>query len=74
MNAPHKLQPGDAMPQVDGMLPNPGKLPREAIGKRVTVELRNGRVCHNWAADGQSGCRWTLTNNDWDIAFYEVLK
>lgn len=74
MSALHKLHPGDAMPKVDGMLPNPGRCPREAIGKRVNIELRNGRVCHNWAADGQSGCRWTLTNNDWDIAFYEVMK
>lgn len=74
MTAAHKLQPGDAMPQIDGMIPNPGKLPREAVGKRVNVELRNGRVCMNWAADGQSGCRWTLTKDGWDIAFYQVLS
>ena len=74
MRAAHKLQPGDAMPKVEGMLPNPGRCPREAIGNRVTVELRNGRVCHNWAADGQGGCRWTITRSPFDIAFYQVLK
>lgn len=84
MSAALHIQPGDAMPKDDGMKPNPGYCPPEAIGKRVVVELRNGRVCGRepvttvtpagWAADGQHGCRWTLTRNSWDIAFYEVLK
>lgn len=83
MSAALNLNPGDAMPQSAGMLPNPGRLPFEAAGKRVIVELRNGRVCGTepvasgaplgWAADGQGGCRWTLTGDGWDIAFYRVL-
>jgi hypothetical protein len=81
MSASARPTPGDAMPQIDGMLPNTGKLPREAAGKRVIVELCNGRICGQdaapllgWAADGQSGCRWTLTGNGWDIAFYRVVS
>ncbi len=75
MSAALNLKPGDAMPKIEGMLPNPGKLPPEAIGKRVEVELCNGIIGKgDWAADGQNGCRWTLTGNGWDIAFYQVVS
>lgn len=75
MSAAALPKAGDALPKIDGMLPNPGRLPAEAAGKRVIVELCNGIISKgDWAADGQNGCRWTLTGNGWDIAFYEVLK
>lgn len=70
MSAALNLQPGDAMPQQAGFKANKGKLPREATGERVTVELRNGRICVNWAANTT---RWTLTDDGWDVAFYRVL-
>lgn len=52
---------------------NPGLLPTEAVGKRVRVRLRNGNVGENWAADGRSGCRWSLTGNAFDIVEFEVI-
>jgi hypothetical protein len=65
------------------MAPNRGKCPKEAIGKRVIVNLANGRVCGReavssatpvgWAADGKSGCRWSISGSEWDIANYQVL-
>lgn len=64
------------------MRPNPGHPPREATGKRVCVMLANGRAgaCDpnpmsppGWAADGQGGCRWSLTGHPFDIAEYEVI-
>lgn len=64
-------------------MPNPGHLPEEAIGKRVRVLLAKGKLgdCDpnpmsppGWAADGQGGCRWTLTGDPHDIAEYEVIS
>lgn len=56
------------------MRENPGKCPREAAGKRVRVELRNGmRPAETWAADGKTGCRWTLTGDAFDIVRWEVI-
>lgn len=70
------------------MTPNPGHLPEEAKGKRVRVVLVKDMVTMReptyddhwnpmskpgWAADGKGGCRWTLTNHPFDIAFYEVI-
>lgn len=62
---------------------NPGRLPDEAKGKRVVVMLANGSVCGEtpvsketkagWAADGKGGCRWSLTNDPFDIHWYRVL-
>lgn len=56
------------------MRTNPGHCPREAAGKRVRVVLRNGmRPAESWAADGKTGCRWTLEGHPFDIAEYEVI-
>jgi hypothetical protein len=61
---------------------NPGFLPNEAVGKRVSVRLANGRLGRTddnpmsppgWAADGPSGCRWSRTGGAFDIAEFEVL-
>lgn len=56
------------------MKPNPGRLPEEAVGKRVRVVLEKDRktmtepvyadalnpMCApGWAADGRGGCRWS---------------
>lgn len=54
------------------MTRNPGHLPAKAVGKRVNVILVNGHRAEGWAADGKSGCRWSLTGNPFDIEFYEV--
>lgn len=61
---------------------NPGRLPPIAAGKRVVVRLRNGDVWGRdavttvtpagWAADGKSGCRWSLTGSPHDIVAFEV--
>lgn len=64
-----------------GYKPNPGYLPKDAKGKRVRVVLMNGRqpadvspaMPPGWAADEKSGCRWTKTGDEWDIAWYIVL-
>ncbi len=66
------------------MKANTGRCPREAQGKRVVVQLRNGRVCgreplgpalpSGWAADGKNGCRWTLTDSPFDVASWEIAK
>lgn len=41
---------------------NTGRLPRGASGKRVYVELFNGkRPVESWAADGRGGCNWTIS-------------
>lgn len=63
------------------MQPNPGFLPRVAIGKRVRVLLANGArnrepdpsAPPGWAADGKGGCRWTLTGRPHDIKEFEVI-
>lgn len=55
------------------MTGNLGRLPEEAEGKRVRVRLRNGSVHSGWAADGRSGCRWSLTGSPFDIVEYQVL-
>jgi hypothetical protein len=64
------------------MIRNPGRLPDEAIGKRVRVILAHGgegAVDPNpmsppgWAADGKGGCRWSRTGCRFDIEFYEVI-
>lgn len=63
------------------MTPNPGFCPREAIGKRVRVQLADGTVNRDvdpsappgWAADGKGGCRWSLTGRPHDIAQFEVI-
>lgn len=55
---------------------NPGLCPPEARDKRVTGMLRNGDrfgVNGGWPADGRAACRWSLTGEPHDIAFYEVL-
>ena len=57
------------------MKPNRGHCPPEAQGKRVNVILRNGeRGKSSWAADGRSGCRWTLGGDPFDIIQYEVVR
>jgi len=56
------------------MLPNLGKMPADAAGKRVRVKLANGLEPEaSWAADGRGACRWSLRNFSFDIAFYEVV-
>lgn len=57
------------------MKPNPGYLPREAIGKRVRVRLERDTpgVTKDWPADGKAGCRWTRTGCEFDIAEWEVI-
>ena len=64
------------------MARNPGRLPPEAIGKRVRVQLAHGGIgaCDDGpmnppgrAADGRGGCRWTRTGSPFDIDFYEVI-
>jgi uncharacterized protein YodC (DUF2158 family) len=57
------------------MMPNPGHLPREAIGKRVRVRLERGPagVVKDWPADGKGGCRWTRTGSEFDIAEWELV-
>lgn len=71
----HQLEP-----LTKGMQMNHGYIPAGAVGKRVVVELRSGRICGRepvsptaaigWAADTS---RWSLTGDDWDIIGYEVL-
>ena len=60
------------MPAVDTFTANPGHCPPEALGKRVNVRLRNGRVCEGWMADGKGGCPWSMPGNDHDIVAYEL--
>lgn len=69
------------------MKPNrTGRCPAEAVGKRVVVELANGKVegvepvtaahAAGWAASAKGknpGCRWSLIGDPFDIAFYRVL-
>jgi hypothetical protein len=52
--------------------PNPGYIPREAVGKRVNVKLANGRLASDWAADGRAGCRWSRRGDPFDIEEFEV--
>lgn len=61
------------------MQANPGYLPREAKGKRVRVELANGRMGSTdnnpmsppgWAADTT---RWTLLGHPHDVRNFEVI-
>ncbi len=55
------------------MEPNPGKCPREAAGKRVRVELKNGRrPAESWAADGKFACNWALDGHPYSIAKWEI--
>lgn len=65
------------------MTPNPGYCPDSAIGKRVRVRLAHGGIgatddgtttAPGWAADGRSGCRWSITGDRFDIAAYEVVR
>lgn len=57
------------------MKPNPGHCPAEAAGKRVRVIMRDGSTSKgDWAADGRSGCRWSLTGCRFDIKEYEVVS
>lgn len=63
------------------MKPNPGHLPKEAIGKRVRVRLADGSLPKDvagappgWAADGPNGCNWKHRNFPYDIAEYEVIS
>lgn len=69
-----------------GMRPNLGHCPDEARGKRVIVQLANGRICGTepvttvtplgWSADGKGGCRWSLTRGGFpfDIAGWRLAK
>lgn len=64
-----------------------GRVPLKAKGKRVAVQLRNGRIITDpvnkdtppgWAADGKGGCRWDFLPDDhharaFDIVAYKVL-
>ena len=64
------------------MTTNQGRLPRQAVGKRVIVQLRNGAeggrapignsLPNGWAADGKNGCRWSLTDHPFDIVAWEI--
>lgn len=60
------------------MQPNPNarnnECPPDALGKRITVRLRNGELGRNWAADGKGGCRWSQLGYDHDIVEYEVAS
>lgn len=66
-----------------GFKRNQGRCPDEAIDKRVEVILANGSHIdpnvngpgypNGWAASGKGRCRWSLTNQPWDIEFYRVL-
>lgn len=60
------------------MRPNEGRLPPEAVGKTVRVELFNGSI-HEWPADGRGGCCWAIQpesrpSHQFDIRFYEVIS
>jgi hypothetical protein len=66
----------------NGMRPNPGYLPVEAIGKRVRVRLAHGGLGATdanpmsppgWAADGKGACRWSITGQPHDIREFEVI-
>lgn len=62
------------------MKPNPGHLPRDAVGKRVVVRLTNGRE-HGRAPVNVGGklgwdamtTRWSRTGSPFDVAAYRVL-
>jgi len=66
-----------------GFRPNRGSCPDEARGKRVIVQLRNGRIAGEkpvrddlppgWAADGKNGCRWSLRDNPFDIVGWRLV-
>lgn len=57
------------------MKPNPGYCPQEARGQRVNVRLANGSLGKgSWAADGKSGCRWSITGSPYDIKEWEIAK
>jgi hypothetical protein len=62
---------------------NHGFCPDQAAGKRVFVWLANGLQgkCDpnpmsppGWAADGPSGCRWSITGSQFDIVECEVIQ
>jgi hypothetical protein len=60
------------------MKPNPGYCPAEAAGKRVRVVLardvgRDTPQTYDWPADGQGGCRWSITGDKHDVAKFEVI-
>lgn len=65
------------------MKPNPGHCPPEAAGKRVRGVLRNGHrfgfepvspdAKAGWPATGRGECRWSLTDDPFDIAEWELL-
>jgi hypothetical protein len=50
------------------MTPNPGHCPPEAIGKRVTVRLRNGT---GFSAPANTAI-WHPTGSKWDILEWEI--
>lgn len=65
---------------------NHGMMPREASGKRVAVELRNGKregeepisptSPAGWPADGKGACRWSFSKGPasaFDIVRYRIL-
>lgn len=61
------------------MKENKGKIPPEAVDKRVHVVLYGGyatkeREPTGWAADGKGGCHWTIRNppDEWDIRPWEI--
>jgi hypothetical protein len=69
----------------DGFKPNPGTCPEEAKGKRVLVELADGRQPRyadvddpmappGWPADGKTGCCWRKRGLPFDIAFYKLIR
>lgn len=56
---------------------NPGFCPDAARGKRVHVILRNGTASkakspQGWAADGRSGCNWSLDAGPFTILKWEI--
>ncbi len=63
------------------MKPNKGQCPREAVGKRVIVKLRNGRIAGREQVTSVSPpgwdaktTRWSLTDSPFDVIGYEVIK
>lgn len=73
-------------PRDPRMKPNPGHCPEEASGKRVIVELANGKLCgvdpvanaipNGWAASptkGGPGANWSIRKGwPWNIAYWRL--
>ena len=53
-------------------VPNPGRCPPEARGKRVRVRLRSG-VTFDAPADGRGEPNWTLALGKWAIESWEII-